>query len=88
MTTADSRMIAGQMTETGEMLVVVAALAIMADGISFVRQTTTIVFVMQEFVNNRVMMLRHQNTVDRQMTDSHITNLVSEYGHSALTLEL
>jgi len=70
-----------QMSDTGEMVEVIVAV-IMAEEISFCQQTTTIVFIMPDFKTVRVVMLLHRNTVDSQMTGSHITNLILATSHS------
>jgi len=74
-----------QMSDTGEMvieMVEVIVAVIMAEEISFCQQTTTIVFIMPDFKTVRVVMLLHRNTVDSQMTGSHITNLILATSHS------
>jgi len=63
-------------------------LVIMADVISFCRKTTTIAFIMLEFENVLVMMHRHRNTADTQMTGSCVTELTAGNCHRAIRLQL
>ena len=79
MATADSRMVVTfpavkvtQMVDIGEM---VTEMVIMAEETSSYHKTTTVAFITPEFENSRIMMPLHRNTVDRQITGSHITDL-------------